>query len=345
MMLMTKRKAVWSILITAVFNTFIALVLTFMVLEDNAFIDVFIISQFVGLSICTFVTGALQIFSAKGMRWAVGAVLSGLIIGVLFASFLSWGYMVLAHDINFAYFVKDVFLYVFVFGFVFGVPISYFFSSWEKIQESEKMIREEKIKRLTMEKQAAMTTLRLLQAQIEPHFLFNTLSNVITLFDIDVKKAKKMLINLNDYLRLSLQRTRQEMITLDQELNLIRQYLDIFKIRMGKRLTYTINDHTGQDHIPFPPMILQPLVENSIKYGLEPKVEGGSIAIDCTIKKTNLVINIIDTGLGFDKNADKAGIGIDNISQRLENIYDAKASLILKGNKPTGVAATIEVPI
>lgn len=128
-----------------------------------------------------------------------------------------------------------------------------------------------------MEKEAAMTSLRLLQAQIEPHFLFNTLSNVISLFDIDIEKARQMLININEYLRICLQRTRQEMITLTEELDLVRQYLEIFKIRMGKRLNYEINDRTSIVDLPFPPLIIQPLVENSIKYGLEPQLDGGTI--------------------------------------------------------------------
>ncbi len=342
---LTKKDAVRSLLITMVFNTLIALVLTYVVMDKNDFFDVFMVSQFIGLSICTFVTGAVRLFSDNSMKRAALGVLAGLTAGVFFGSVLSWGYMVLVHDMNFAYFIKDVFLYIFVFGFVFGIPIVYFFSSWEKIQESEKMIQSEKIKRLTMEKQAAMTTLRLLQAQIEPHFLFNTLSNVITLFDIDVEKAKKMLIDLNEYLRISLQRTRQEMITLDQELSFVRQYLDIFKIRMGKRLSYTINDNTGKKDIPFPPLIIQPLVENSIKYGLEPKVDGGTITIDCQIEAKRLIISVIDTGMGLDKDADKAGIGIDNVSRRLANIYDKKAGLILKENSPTGLTAIIEVPL
>ncbi|MCG8634550.1 MAG: histidine kinase [Desulfobacterales bacterium] len=341
----TKKDAVRSLLITVVFNTLIALVMTYMVLEKNDFFDIFMVSQFIGLSICTFVTGAIRLFSGDSIKMAAVGVLSGLTAGVVFGSLLSWGYMVLVHDMNFAFFLKDVFLYIFVFGFVFGIPIVYFFSSWEKIQESEKMIQSEKIKRLTMEKQAAMTTLQLLQAQIEPHFLFNTLSNVIALFDTDAEKAKKMLIDLNEYLRISLQRTRQEMITLDQELSFVRQYLDIFKIRMGKRLSYTISDNTGKRGIPFPPLIIQPLVENSIKYGLEPKVDGGSIAVDCRIEAGRLVISVVDTGLGLDKGADKAGIGIDNVSRRLSSIYDEKAGLVLKENSPTGLTAIIEVPL
>jgi len=260
--------------ITAIFNTIIALVLTYMVLEDHPFSDVFVISQIIGLSICLFVTMAGHF--SDGGKWAAASLGVGLVAGIFSGSLLSWGFL--------------------------------FFSSREKIIESEKQIQKEKIKRLTMENQAAMTTLRLLQAQIEPHFLFNTLSNVISLFDIDMEKARTMLININEYLRISLQRTRQEMITLAQELDLTRQYLEIFKIRMGTRLSYEINDRTDQSDLPFPPLILQPLVENSIKYGLEPKIDGGTIIIDCRVQENMLEIVITDTGKGLDGDAGKAGI-------------------------------------
>jgi len=125
------------------------------------------------------------------------------------------------------------------------------------------------------------------------------------------------------------------MVTLSQELDLVRQYLDIFKIRMGKRLAYEIKDKTGRHDLLFPLLIVQPLVKNAIKYGLEPKVEGGKITIDCRIEEDVLSIEICDTGNGLDENANQAGIGINNISQRLESIYGTKAGLTLTQNHPS----------
>jgi len=332
-----------SFIITAIFDTLIALVLTHMVLDEHQFFDVFIISQLMGLSICLCVNIAIHF--TDGNKWSVAGNGIGLLAGIFMGSLLSWGFLSIFRGNDFAYFFKHVFSYVAVFGIVFGVPISYFFSSREKMIESEKMIQKEKIKRLTMEKQAAMTTLRLLQAQIEPHFLFNTLANVISLFDIDIEKARQMLIDINEYLRISLQRTRQEMITLAQELDLTQKYLDIYKIRMENRLSYDINDHTDRSDLAFPPLIIQPLVENSIKYGIEPKIDGGTITIDCRIKDDFLEIVISDTGKGLDHDANSAGIGINNVSQRLETIYGRNASLTLKQNHPKGICATIRVPL
>ena len=340
---LNSKDIIKSLIITAIFNTIIALVLTYMVLESHPFFDVFVISQLIGLSICLFVIMAGHF--SDGNKWASAALGAGLVTGIFSGSLLSWGFLFLFRGIDLGYFFRHVFSNVLVFGIVFGVPIIYFFSSREKIIESEKQIQKEKIKRLTMENQAAMTTLRLLQAQIEPHFLFNTLSNVISLFDIDMEKARTMLININEYLRISLQRTRQEMITLAQELDLTRQYLEIFKIRMGTRLSYEINDRTNKPDLPFPPLIIQPLVENSIKYGLEPKIDGGTIILDCRVQENMLEIVITDTGKGLDGDAGKAGIGINNVSLRLENIYGNMASLILEQNHPTGIKAMIRVPL
>jgi sensor histidine kinase YesM len=339
------KESVKRFIITVIFNTIIAFVLFIMVIDTTSFFDVFIISQITGLSICFFIMIAVHIGKKRGDEWSVTGIITGLIAGVLSSALLSWLYLFYLHNIGPVNYFKETFLYIFVFGIVFGVPISYFFSSRQKIAESEKQIQQEKIKRLTLEKEAAMTSLRLLQAQIEPHFLFNTLSNVISLFDIDIEKARQMLININKYLRICLQRTRQEMITLTEELELVRQYLEIFKIRMGKRLNYEISDRTQILELPFPPLIIQPLVENSIKYGLEPKLDGGTITIDCWVEDNILEIEIIDTGTGLDKDAGKAGIGINNVSLRLDTIYDGKAGLALTQNTPTGIKAKIKVPL
>jgi sensor histidine kinase YesM len=341
---MTNKNIRNSLIITAFFNTGIALVLYYLVMKDARLTDLFIISQFIGLSICAFVSGTLEILGEQGLFKATLGILLGLGLGILLGSLLSWAYMHHIRGMEIGFFLKDVFWSVLVFGVIFGVPIIYFFVSREQLQKSENRVREEKIKRLTLEKEAAMTSLRLLQAQIEPHFLFNTLANVISLFEVDTTKARQMLINLNHYLRISLERTRREMITLDKELALVRHYLDIFKIRMGDRLAYEIRDHTKGICVPFPPLIIQPLVENAIKYGIEPGVAGGRILIESRIENQRLYIIVADTGRGIDPMG-KTGIGINNVSQRLEAIYGNKAALRLTTNSPQGLTACIEVPL
>lgn len=241
--------------------------------------------------------------------------------------------------------VGAVFLYSFLFGSLFEISLFTYLNFRKKLKEAEQQIHDEKIKRLTLEKETALSTMKLMQAQIEPHFLFNTLSSIDSLLGIDQAKAKKMLMDLNEYLRIALHRTRQAMVTLDQELAFISRYLDILKVRMGNRLVYEIERKGDCSQILFPPMLIQPLVENAVKYGLEPKEEGGHISIVCHTSTNQLTISVSDTGLGIREIGDTQGIGLNNITRRLESIYGNQAMLTIRENKPSGVKAIIKAPL
>lgn len=333
---------------TLFFNMAATLFTFYLVLKKKSledFFDVFTISFITGLFSYTFAKIAVNFTSEKPNRQDFILLAPWLFTGPGIGSFLSCFFYYFSTGNNEVHMLKTVFLYAFVFGMIFEGGFFYYFYSRQKIKASEKIIHDERIKRLTMEKETAITTMKLLQAQIEPHFLFNTHSNIIALIDTDLKKAQKMLMDLNAYLRISLRRTRQAMITLDQELALISRYLDIFKVRMGKRLIYQIEKTGDCAQISFPPMIIQPLVENAIKYGLEPKKDGGCIKIECRADQTYLKITVSDTGLGPNNMHATMGIGLDNISRRLENIYGDRAMLTIKKNKPSGVKAIVEVTL
>jgi sensor histidine kinase YesM len=228
-------------------------------------------------------------------------------------------------------------------GVMFGAIITYFFASREQIARSQAEIQEEKIKRLTSEKKATEAHLRLLQAQIEPHFLFNTLSNVLSLLDNNPQKGKSMLVDLIQYLRASLSKIRKAQATLGQEMEMIAAYLNIFKVRMGARLNYKIDLPQNLKSISIPPMLIQPLVENAIKHGLEPRIDGGEIRIGGELKDGLLRLEVVDTGGGFEENA-QGGLGLSSIRERLQSLYGAKGRLILEPIQPHGVKAVIEVP-
>lgn len=337
-----------TIVKTIIFNTAVTLFIFYLVLHKNDledFPDVFIISLLMFLCIHTFAKIAVNFVNEKPIRQHSVFITLCVLAGALTGSILACIFFYLSAGQDAEHVVKKVFFYSFVIGMIVELGFFYYFYSRKRLEDSEKRIQDEKIKRLTLEKETALTTMKLMQAQIEPHFLFNTLSNIVSLFDIEVGKAKKMLIDLNEYLRISLQRTRQEMITMEQELEVVRRYLDIFQVRMGKRLSYTIETKGDCSQIPFPPMILQPLVENAIKHGLEPKKDGGFIKIVCTLERDYLKIAVSDTGLGMDSDSDVTGVGLNNISSRLTTIYGDRAKLILEANKPAGVIATVEVPL
>lgn len=189
----------------------------------------------------------------------------------------------------------------------------------------------------------AEINLKVLQAQIEPHFLFNTLSNVLSLLDTDPPKAKSMLGDFIQYLRKSISKIRGESATLGQEIEMIEAYLNIFKVRMGNRLRYRIDLPKHMEDLAFPPMLIQPLVENAIKHGLEPRVEGGEIFIRAEEKDGILRLEVVDTGLGFKEDHD-SGMGLSNIRERLQSIYRDQGRLMIEENQPHGLKATIEVP-
>ena len=232
---------------------------------------------------------------------------------------------------------------VIILAITFGGVAWYFFYSKARIRVSNEVIQEEKIKRLSSEKEALEANLKLLQAQIEPHFLFNTLSNVLSLIDTNPTKGKSMLVDLIHYLRTSLSRTFPDPITLDQEMDMIKAYLNIQKIRMGERLHFKIELPDGVRKHPFPPMLLQPLVENAVKHGLEPKMEGGEIMIKAMEEDDMIRVEVADTGLGF-TSFEKTGVGIGNVRERIKLLYGEKGRLILEENEPSGVRAIIEVP-
>ncbi|HVN94885.1 MAG TPA: histidine kinase [Syntrophorhabdaceae bacterium] len=221
--------------------------------------------------------------------------------------------------------------------------VAYFFYSKARLKSTRRIIEEERVNRLLSEKEALEARLRLLQAQIEPHFLFNTLSNVLSLVDTDPAKGKSMLTDLIRYLRTSLSRTLPETTTLSQEMEMIRSYLNIQKIRMDERLSFTIEfpDALGQQ--PFPPMLIQPIVENAIKHGLEPTIDGGTVAVRATKQDGRIRIEVVDTGMGFSA-YQKNGVGIANVKERLKLLFGENGRFTLEENKPTGVRAVIEVP-
>jgi signal transduction histidine kinase len=230
-----------------------------------------------------------------------------------------------------------------VFSLGLGGIVSYFFYSKGLLKHVRQAAEKERLNRLTSEKEALEANLRLLQAQIEPHFLFNTLSNILSLIDTESSKGKSMLMDLIHYLRTSLSRTLPEMTTLGQEMDALKAYLNIQKIRLGDRLVYTIKVDEALGRNPFPPMLLQPLVENSIKHGLEPKVEGGEITITAANENGKMRISVSDTGLGF-SSFNKTGVGVANVKERIRLLYGEKGRFILEENNPVGVRAIIEVP-
>jgi sensor histidine kinase YesM len=142
---------------------------------------------------------------------------------------------------------------------------------------------------------------------------------------------------------MALSRSRERLSTVDQEMEMNRSYLNLFKIRMGDRLRFRMDIPDKVKGLPFPPMLVQPLVENALRHGLESKIEGGDILIRADIEGDILRIEVADTGLGFPEKS-LAGIGLSNLRERLQTLYGPKGRLVLRENHPSGLRAIIEVP-
>ena len=186
--------------------------------------------------------------------------------------------------------------------------------------------------------------LALLQAQIEPHFLFNTLANAQSVIESDPKTAKSILEHLNQYLRVSLGRTRRTSSTLADEIGLIGELLAIAGLRLGDRLRYSIALPEELREAQLPPLLLQPLVENALKHGIEPSVIGGEIRVQARREEQSLCLRVTDTGVGMDTSSPE-GVGLENVRGRLARLYGDRGRLAIYRHEPHGVVAEITMPL
>ncbi len=194
------------------------------------------------------------------------------------------------------------------------------------------------------EKELTVAKLSLLHAQVEPHFLYNTLASAQLLTRSDPGRADQMLGNLIVYLRNSLPRTEGEMSTLGEELERARAYLEIMKIRMGERLAVQIQVPDAMKATPIPPMMLQTLVENAVKHGLEPVTRGGTVWIIARELDGKASVTVADDGRGFGGDSAGTGVGLGNVRERLKLAFGDRASFSIGPNFPSGVAASLIVP-
>jgi len=192
----------------------------------------------------------------------------------------------------------------------------------------------------------AEAKLRTLQAQIEPHFLYNTLANVVSLIGSDPLRARHMLERLIDFLRASLSASRAEHATVGGEIELARAYLDLLTVRMGARLRYRIEVEPGCDAVVVAPMLIQPLVENAVMHGIEPKVAGGTIVVRARRQDGGLYVEVADDGVGLVPAAPRpgGGVGLSNVRERLRSLHGNNAQVQLLENQDGGVTSRLILP-
>lgn len=333
---MTLRHFLAMLSAVASVNTLIAVVLRLLDF-GGGFTAVLISSQCIGISIFLSNLAAYPVYrKIERLSVQVMVILLFVIAGAALGTLLG----AIANGINPYLFIRKhpaLFSQTIVISLLLGVVVSYIFISLG-------VLTRERIKRLEIEKNAAEAELKLLQSQMEPHFLFNTLSTIISLIDTDRDKARHMLESLTAFLRSSLLTARQGTVTLAQELAIVQSYLEIFAVRMGDRLSYSFDVPESLRGFSIPPLLIQPLVENAIKHGLEPSMQGGVIAVQAIREGGSVRISVSDTGAGINHTSSGSGISLDNIRERIELLYGSRGRLSFEENIPGGIKTTIEVP-
>ncbi|MCC7325696.1 MAG: histidine kinase [Burkholderiales bacterium] len=290
-----------------------------------------------------FMLALAEALSAGRSRLVVAAV----IVTGLFAGAFTGALMVIPfYDLDWDSIAARRFWVDLLYWMVIGGGVAAINGFHQRAAAAAATIQQAQIDRVALAKQMLEARLQVMRAQIEPHFLFNTLANVKRLCQSDAEGGIAMLDNLVRYLRAALPRMRDERSTLAQEAELLQSYLALIKIRMGARLRYIVDVPAELGKQRFPPMILLTLAENAIKHGLNPSSMGGDIAIRAFSAGGMLEIHVADSGVGFGAAATGGtGVGLANARARLAATYGDAAELVFLANEPSGVIAVIRVPL
>jgi hypothetical protein len=236
-------------------------------------------------------------------------------------------------------------------GFSIGDPLPelalllIFVSAAIKVASAGRVKAEEKAVEETLRRQVVEARLATMQAQVEPHFLFNTLASIDHLIEVDPPRASSMQKSLIALLRAAMPAMRESSATLGRELDVVRPYLEILKMRMQERLQFELAVPEGLQSADFPPMMLQSLVENAVKHGLEPKPEGGSLRVEAQVAHGKLAVSVADTGVGLGRAPTAGtGTGLRGIRERLALLYGPAAELRIAENAPAGTRVSIVIP-
>jgi LytS/YehU family sensor histidine kinase len=179
---------------------------------------------------------------------------------------------------------------------------------------------------------------------VAPHFLFNTLANIQALVEAGSPKAPAVLRSLVAYLRAAVPRLNEPVTTLGQEIELVRAYLELMRMRMPDRLAFELNVDGAAVGLRCPPMTLLTLVENAVRHGIDPSEEGGNIVVDVRVTEGKCWIRVADSGVGIQPSDRGLGIGLAALRERFALVFGGQASLRIRAREPRGVVAELEFP-
>ncbi|MFJ2991582.1 sensor histidine kinase [Pandoraea sp. NPDC087047] len=339
------------------FNTAIALMLWF-IGYGGSFVQNLVFSQCIGIAITVFVDGGRRAIwrdATPSMVWFLLLVVLGCAAGLVVG--IATGTVLLGLPISMWRPVNGHALPVVLLIALIATAIgSYHGWSRARISQLREATAQQALREAAADKQLVHAQLQTLQAQLEPHFLFNVLANLDSLMASDPARARVLLGHLNRFLRASLAATRSELTTLADEFALLDELLAIQQVRFGERLRYTFDLPDECRALCVPPMLVQPLVENAVKHGVEPLADGARVDVSARLERsgsgaTHVVLRVADDGAGFaarpaSHGAERAGgIGLTNIRERLRVLYGDAARLTLSEGVPRGVVATLRLPV
>ncbi|ODP30802.1 sensor histidine kinase [Pandoraea sp. ISTKB] len=358
------------------FNTVVAFLL-WVIGFGGAFWQNLVFSQCIGIAITLFIDGGRRVIwgdARPSMPWfltlVVGGCVAGLVLGIatgtaLLGLPLSMWRPVNGHALPLALLI----------ALIASAIGSYHGWSRARIAQLREAAAQQTLREAAADRQLVHARLQTLQAQLEPHFLFNVLANLDSLIASDPARARVLLGHLNRFLRASLAATRADATTLADEFALLDALLAIQQVRFGERLRYTFDLPDECRAVSLPPMLVQPLVENAVKHGVEPLSTGATVTVSARLERagsgeasgmasgtrsgvTYVVLRVADDGAGFavdrpvasggidaDRSARTAGIGLTNIRERLRVLYGDEARLTLSEGVPQGVVATLRLPV
>jgi sensor histidine kinase YesM len=296
--------------------------------------------QCYGLAIAYCVNAAAPWEREKPIRTMVVAVAVGAVIGVALVIVLK------GYTIEYVQERALFFCYNLLTAWGNGLLISLMFYVKFRETRAAAALHKAEAERHLLSKQAIEAELKLMQAQVEPHFLFNTLASVQFLTETDPPQANRLLGHLIGYLRAALPQLRAASTTLGQEASLAREYLSILQMRIGPRFAFDIDVPPELAAHAFPPNLLISLVENAIKHGIEPAAQGGTVSVRARHEGDTLTVTVSDTGRGLAEGAATggAGVGLSNVRERLAALYGSRGRFTLEPNVPRGARATLALP-
>jgi sensor histidine kinase YesM len=347
-----KRSAFRTFIYTIIFNALIAAFFTVMALIfsrinsleslGSAIVQNLIISNIIGFSWAGFIVVLKPLFRRINEWPLLGVVTAYTVLGFFItqAAFLAISFLPGFEGAQRWTRTPQWYVATFALAFVISLLLGFTWRARMNAYIRDASIAKEQARLQEIEKRAIQANLRALQAQIEPHFLFNTLANVTGLIHTQPDKAKQMLEQFIAYLRATLAATRDHETTIAADFDTMKTFLSILQIRMGDRLKVRFDLPDDLRDAVIPPMLLQPLVENAIKHGLEPKMEGGEVALSAKRMGSKIAITVADTGLGF-QNSTSNGIGLKNVRERVKQLYGEAGSVSIEENQPSGTRITI----